>query len=164
MPLTIFGWTRKPKPTPPTVLELAVETEIDVIKDGISERNYWNDRFELVIRPKSIPDVLLRNECGLTECVKLWHWDIGTFWYDYNKKSWIASLSTSTTLYDEEGKFIAAGFNPENNHLATDCALVDGQRLRFYRVIFPNAPFQFYSEVRVRIRCQKQIFLYPVFA
>jgi len=157
MPLTLFGWIRKPKTTPPTALTLVIETEVDVFKDVLREGNAKNDRFELIIRPKSIPEVILRNENGSTEHANLWYWDIGAFWYDDRKNLWIANLSMSTILYDEEGKFVAAGFNPEENHIATYCTLVDGQRLRFYRVMFPNSPFQFYPEVRVRIRCRKRI-------
>ncbi|GEM_PF-2749931 len=166
MPLTLFGlWPRKVKTTPPTtVLELVIETEVDICKDVLRKENARNDRFELIIRPKSIPEVISRNETGQIKRARLWYWGIGSFWYDDRKNLWIANLSMSTNLYDEEGKFIAAGFNPEENHIATYCTLVDGQRFRFYRVMLPNSPFQFYPEVRVRIRDRKHIFLYPVFA
>ena len=158
MPLTIFGWTRKAKTTPPTVLELVIETEIDAIKDVPPEEDYRNDRFELVIRPLSIPEVILRNENGSTERARLWHWNIGAFWYDYIQKSWRASLSMTTNLHDEKGKLFAEGFCGEENHIATYCALVHGQRFRFHRVelgMFRNSPIQFYPEVRVRIRCRE---------
>ena len=149
MPLTLFGRSRKVRTPPTTVLELVIESEVDVRYEG-------NNRFQLIIRPKSIPEVILCNKNGSTEHPTLWHWHIGAFWYSDTRKLWIADLSMTTGLHDEEGKLIAAGsFNSRGNRIQTCCALADGQRLRFHRVnldAFKNSPIQFYPEISVRIR------------
>jgi len=149
MHLTLFGRSRKVKTPPTTVLELIIESEVDVRHEG-------NNRFELIIRPKSIPEVILQNKNGSTEHATLWHWHIGAFWYSDTRKLWIADLSMTTGLYNKERMLIAAGsFDSRGNRIETCCALVDGQRLRFHRVnldTFKNSPIQFYPEIRVRIR------------
>lgn len=147
MPHILF---RKVKIPPTTVLKLVIESEVDVRHEG-------NNRFQLIIRPKSIPEVILWNKNGSTEHATLWHWHIGTFWYSNTRKLWIADLSMTTGLYDKEGKLIAAGsFDNRGNRIETCCALADGQRLRFHRRAdldtFRNSPIQFYPEIRVRIQ------------
>ncbi len=149
MPLTLFGRSRKAKTPPTTVLELVIEAEVDVRYEG-------NNRFQLIIRPKSIPEVILQNKNGSTEHATLWHWHIGAFWYSDTRKLWFADLSMTTGLHDEKGKPIATGcFDNRGNHISTYYPIVDGQRLRFHRGhpdMFRNSPIQFYPEVRVRIR------------
>lgn len=150
MPAILDRILKKPGiPVPPTTLLLTVETNI------IPVPTKEPDMYKLFTIKKADPKIVLQATKGKTQGVNYWNWRIGCVWYDFEREFWCVSLSMNASIFDENGKCVAVGFNGDECHVATYYGFAGNERIRYSRIgygFYEDEPYVFYPEIRVRIR------------
>ncbi len=103
--------------------------------------------------PLKKPRRIWDSKQGFSSKIEYWGWTVGYLRFNTNLDRWEISLAMNTNLIRKDGVAVS-GWNGNEEHVASLCALEDGDRLRWTRIgvgLYEDEPWHLYPDLAIKI-------------